>query len=335
MDKSAQITIFGAGAIGCTLAVSLIHAGFNRVSVIARGQNLEVLKQQGMYLTDLTGEYHVRPYQVVESVDELSPQDFIFICTKSDALKTITPSISKLVHAETMVIPMLNGIPFWYFYSGTDTTSAQVVKSLDADGFLQENFPFKHLIGAVVFITAELLDHGRVKSNNPYLLILGEPNHAMSERLGTLENLFQQTAIEVRLHEQIRDQIWTKVLANLSSNPLSVLTGATLKQIYSDPELISITHSILQEIRLVASSYGARIQFDPTKFLQLGADMGEIHTSMWHDFQQKKPLELSSIADAVFELAEHFQISMPMTEKIVSLTRFVSENSRNNNQKGI
>ena len=327
MDKSAQITIFGAGAIGCTLAVSLIHAGFNRVSVIARGKNLEVLKKQGLYLTDLSGEYHVWPYQVVESVDELPPQDFIFICTKSDALKSITPSILKLVHTETVLIPMLNGIPFWYFYSGQDCSSAQMVKSLDADGFLQDHFPFKQLIGAVVFITAELIDHGRVKSNNPYLLIFGEPNHCMSERLQTLQDLFEDTTIDVRLHERIRDQIWTKVLANLSSNPLSVLTGATLKQIYSDPELITITASILQETRLVASSYGARIQFDPANFLELGADMGDIHTSMWQDFQQKKPLELSSIADAVFELAQHFHIAMPMTEKIVSLTRFVSGNS--------
>lgn len=327
MDKTAKILIYGAGAIGCTLAARLIHAGFNQVTVVARGKNLAVLKQQGIYLSDLTGEYQVKPFQLVESVSDLVAQDFIFICTKADAIKSVTMGIQGLIHDDSVVIPMVNGIPFWYFYANDDIAAIKPVNSLDPDGFLKDHFPFKQLIGAVVFITAELIEYGRVKSNTPHLLIFGEPNHSMSPRLENLIALLKETAMEVRSHPQIRDQIWTKVLANLSSNPLSVLTGATLRQIYSDPQLKPTTHAMLQEIRLVACSYGARIQFDPVQFMQLGAEMGDIYTSMWHDFKQKRPLELSSIADAVLELANDLNIEMPVTAKIIGLTRFMSEQS--------
>lgn len=325
MDKQKKILIYGAGAIGCTIAVNLIHAGFSQVTLVARGENFKVLQQDGIYLSDLSGEYHVRPFQVVESIEALPAQDYLFICTKADAIKSITLAIKGLVHANSVVIPLVNGIPFWYFYLNDDASDIKTIQSLDPDGFIKQHFPFAQLIGAVVFITAELIEYGRVKSNNPYLLILGEPNHTMSPRLTQLTDLFKQTPIEARPHAQIRDQIWTKVLANLSSNPLSVLTGATLRQIYSDPHLKPTTDGILQEIRLVAASYAARIQFDPQQFSQLGADMGDIHTSMWHDFKQKKPLELSSIGDAVLELAQAYNIEMPLTEKIIAMTRFISE----------
>lgn len=328
MDRSAKITIIGAGAIGCTLAARLILAGCYHVSMIARGENLNVLKKQGIYLQDLTGSYQVQPYAVVEDPNILGVQDVVFICTKASALPQLLESLKVLVDKKSLVIPLINGIPFWYFYTDQQQKDIANIQCLDPDKRLIENFPLSNLIGAVVFITAELIEHGKVKSSNPYLLIFGEPNHKVSKRIKTLQTLFDDTAIEARVVEQIRDQIWTKVIANLSSNPLSVITGATLKDIYSHPFLHDITLQITHEVRQVAASYGARVSIDPFTFLALGRDMGDIHTSMWYDYQKKQPLELSGIATAVLELAEKYQCTMPMTKHIYELTQYISEKSR-------
>lgn len=333
MDKSAKITILGAGAIGCTVAARLILAGFEKVSLIARGENLKQLEAEGIHLKDLTGEYQVRPFQVVEQAAGLDVQDVVFIATKAGALRQVTASINTLLHQDTLVIPLINGIPFWYFYQGDDQVEAKVqsvqtICSLDADRYLIEHFPLRHLIGAVVFITAELHGHGRVSSNNPYLLIFGEPSHQLTPRVEQLQQLFTDTGIEARVHESIRDQIWTKVIANLSSNPLSVLTGATLHDIYSHPYLHEVVSNMMLEVRQVAACYGARINIDPKLFLKLGADMGDVHTSMWQDFQNKQPLELSGIADAVLELADGYDCPMPVTRQICQLTKYLSDQSR-------
>lgn len=333
MDKSAKLTILGAGAIGCTVAARLILAGFTQVSLIARGENLRQLQAEGIYLKDLTGEYQVRPFQVVERATALDAQDVVFIATKAGALQQVTADLNGLLHQDTLVIPLINGIPFWYFYQGDDQTQAtvqslQTIRSLDAERYLIEHFPLRHLIGAVVFITAELHGHGRVSSHNPYLLIFGEPSHQLTPRVEQLQQLFADTGIEARVHDNIRDQIWTKVIANLSSNPLSVLTGATLHDIYSHPDLHDVVSSMMLEVRQVAACYGARINIDPKLFLKLGADMGEVHTSMWQDFQNRQPLELSGIADAVLELAKGYDCPMPVTRQICQLTRYLSDRSR-------
>jgi 2-dehydropantoate 2-reductase len=328
MQSSVKICIIGAGAIGCSLAARLILAGHDRLSMVARGENYRVLQQQGIQLKDLTGEYRVRPYQVVETASQLCPQAVIFIATKADALATLQAQIAPLLTAETLVIPLINGIPFWYFYQQAGQTQVRHIRCLDADRQLIQQFPLAHLIGAVVFMTAKLVAYGQVESNNPYLLIFGEPSNHISPRLEQLQQLFAHSGMEVRLSDQIRDQIWSKVIANLSSNPLSVLTGATLREIYSHPDLVAITHTLTQEVRLVAASYGARLSIDPNQFLQLGAQMGETHTSMWYDYQKKQPLELRGIVDAVLELAEHYQCPMPLTQHIYHLTQYVSQHSR-------
>ena len=327
MKKETKISILGAGAIGCTLVARLILAGCERVSLIARGDNFQVLSKQGIHLKDLTGEYQLTPYRVVQDIAELEPQDLIFIATKSNALHQVTASIQQAVHAETVVIPLMNGLPFWYFYHQQNNGDIQTIRCLDENRQLIDQFPLANLIGAVVFITAKLKSYGKVESDNPYLLILGEPNNQVTTRLEAIQNLFADTGIELRVTDQIRDQIWTKVMANLSSNPLSVVTGAPLKDIYAHPRLHEIALQITQEVRQVAASYGARIAIDPMTFLQLGADMGNVHTSMWHDYQKKQPLEMAGIAEAVFELAEQFNCPMPVTKHICNLTAYLSEQS--------
>lgn len=328
MEKSAKITILGAGAIGCTLAARLIVAGFSKVSLIARGENLKVLQTEGIHLTDLSGEHHVYPDQVVEDSHDLGPQDVVFIATKATALESLIVMLQPLLHAQTLLIPLINGVPFWYFYEGQQNDCIQTIKSLDPQRQLIEHYPLAQLIGAVVFITAELHRYGHVSSSNPYLIIFGEPNHRLTKRLKALQRLFVDTDIEARIVKNIRDHIWTKVIANLSSNPLSVITGATLKDIYSHPHLHDLTLQMTHEIRQVAASYGARVSIDPLTFLQLGSDMGEIHTSMWYDYQKKQPLELNGIAQAVMELAEHYECAMPITKHICQLTQYLSDKSR-------
>lgn len=333
MEKSVRITILGAGAIGCTVAARLILAGFSRVSLIARGENLHVLQQDGIGLTDLTGEHQVKPYQVVDDSYQLGQQDVVFIATKATALASLGAMLQPLLHDDTLLIPLTNGIPFWYFYEGQKNAHIKAIKSLDPTRVLLDGYPLAQLIGAVVFITAQLQKYGKVCSSNPYLLIFGEPNNRLSKRVKSLQLLFKDSGIEVRIVKNIRDHIWTKVIANLSSNPLSVITGATLKDIYSHPYLHDITLQITHEIRQVAASYGARVSIDPHTFLQLGSDMGDVHTSMWYDYQNKQPLELSGIADAVLELGEKYDCVMPTIKQMNQLTQYLSEKSRHSDSR--
>lgn len=325
-----RICIAGAGAIGCTLAARLATSG-QPVSMLARGRTLEQLLTHGVTLSDLDGE-HTAAVTASNSAAELGPQDLILVCTKAPALADVLAQIQPMLHADTVVIPVVNGVPWWYFQGLTKDQSrfaGEAVKTIDPDGSLSQLVPAQHLIGAVVFITATRTAPATVSSGNPHLMIMGEINHQMSERLEAIRQLIEKAGIEARATDNIRDQIWTKIVANITSNPLSVITGATLEQLYSDEHLSGLVRRILDETLLAAASHGARVRFDPQTIMDMGTGMGAVKTSMLQDYEAGAPLELANIGHAVVEMAERTGIDMPTTRHVLALAEFLSNQQAN------
>lgn len=318
-----KVCIAGAGAIGCTLAARLQASG-QPVNVLARGATLEALRSNGICLTDLDGEHRVT-VNASDRCDDFGVQDFVFVCTKAQSLASLLPTLAPLIGRNTVVVPMINGVPWWYFYAEGGRFDGQTVASVDPDGGLTQALPLSCVIGCVVFITAQAVSPGVVHSANPHLIVFGEPSGELTSRLETLRAMVEQTGIEARGVDRIRDTLWTKILANLTSNPLSVVAEGTLDQIYASPGLKQIVVKMLHEGLAVAAAYGARVNFDPHTFLELAAGMGPVKTSMLQDYEKGLPLELAAIGDAVLELAQRMGIDMPVTRDILSLARFRSK----------
>ncbi|MDF0733042.1 2-dehydropantoate 2-reductase [Pseudomonas entomophila] len=319
-SPTPRVCIAGAGAIGCTLAARLAASG-QPVSLLARGATLAALRSHGVRLTDLDGEHHV-PVAASDDCQAIGEQDVLFICTKAPALAGLLPTLTPLIGPDTVVVPVVNGVPWWYFHGVEGRFAGRRVEAVDPQGVLSASLDVRHVLGCVVFITAQNDAPGVVRSNNPHLMILGEPNGQLSERLERVRALIARAGIEARATERIRDPLWTKIIANLTSNPLSVITGATLEELYAQPGLSAVVRKVLDETLLTAAAYSARIDFDPQTFMELGAGMGAVRTSMLQDHEQGRPLELAAIGDAVIELAGHHGLPMPTTRDILNLARF-------------
>lgn len=319
-----HVGIAGAGAIGTTLAVRIARAG-HRVGVLARGATLDVVRQDGLHLTDREGEHHVR----VEAgaAEELGQPDLLFLCAKAQDLLALVRSARSMIGPDTLVVPVVNGIPWWYFEGEGGRHQGRAVRAVDPDGALKDLVPLDRVIGAIAYITAERMAPGVARSFNPLKLILGEIDHRPSDRLTRTAAMLTACGIHTQASGRVRDPLWTKVIANLSSNPLSVVSGATLQDIYGDPSLSQIARQMLSEALLTAAAYGARIELDPASLLAMGAGMGPVKTSMLQDFEKGLPLELSAICEAVIELAELQGLSMPLTRNIAILARFKSDSA--------
>ena len=315
-----RICIAGAGAIGCTLAARLVESG-QQVSVLARGATLATIQRDGILLTDLDGRHHVQVRASADSA-ELGAQDVIFLCTKAQSLGDLLHQLEPMIGPETMVVPVVNGVPWWYFHGEGGRFADRQVQAVDPDGQLDATLDWHRIIGSVVFITANTTATAVVESQNRHLMIFGEPDNSLSPRLERLRQVIESAGIEARATDRIRDQLWTKIIANITSNPLSVVTGATLEQIYGLPELRQLVSSVLQETLLTAAAHGARVKIDPQTFFELGAGMGAVRTSMLQDYDKGRPLELAAIGDAVIELADQMSIPMPTTRNIIALARF-------------
>ena len=314
-----RICIAGAGAIGGVLAARLA-AGGHTVSMLARGKTLEVLLAEGLSLNDLHGLTQVRV--AASDHPEFGIQDVIFVCAKTQDLPGLLPQLAPLMDAGTVVVPTGNGVPWWYFYREGGRFDGEQVQAVDPGGRMRGWVPDAQVVGSVLFITAEVVSPGVIVAGNPHLIVLGEPSGEMTSRLEKIRAALEGAGIEARATDRIRDKVWTKIIANISSNPLSVVTHATLEQLYGQPELSAVVSQIMREVLLVAGSYGARVDIDPLTFLELGRAMGPFRTSMLQDLERGRPLEIAAIGDAVLELAQRFDLPMPITRTVLSLARF-------------
>jgi 2-dehydropantoate 2-reductase len=314
-----RILVAGAGAIGCSLATRLAVAGLP-VSLLARGATLAAVQAQGLRLDDLDGAWQARVH-AASSAQGLEAADLLFLCCKSQDLPALAAQVRPLITPRTLIVPCVNGVPFWYFHRSGDRFEGETVRAVDPDGRLGTLLPLEQVLGAVVFITADTPSPAHAVSRTPHLVMLGEPGGGITPRLQAACAVLAAAGIEARPLERIRDKLWTKLIANLTSNPLSVVTGATLQAIYTEPALLATVRQVMHEAMLAASCYGARLEIDPIEFVRLGAAMGPVRTSMLQDHERGRPLELAAIGDALIELGERYALPMAATRALVAQAR--------------
>ena len=320
-SDAIKVGIAGAGAIGCALAALLARAG-NPVQVLARGETLRTMQAQGVVL-HRHGARLQASVNAASDAGRLGVQDVVFVCTKSQDVAPMLDAALPMIGPQTVVIPLVNGVPFWYFKGLPGRWEGRPVEAVDPRGTLLSKIPIQQWIGAVTFITAERCAPGESVSNNPLLLILGEIDHSQpGPRLERLAAMLEAAGIQTRCVANVRDALWTKLLANLTSNPLSVITGAGLDAIYGDVRLLPIVRQMLHEGLALAAAYGARVAFDPTSFIAEAQAMGPVQTSMLQDHRAGRPLELAAIGDAVIELAQLQGLAMPVTARLLGLAHF-------------
>ena len=278
-----------------------------------------------MRLIDLDGDRRV-PVDVVAS-EELDVQDVMFLCPKSQDLPFLASAVRHAISPETLLVPHVNGIPWWM--SNQNATQWHTgVKTVDPTGIMDAILPRRQVLGTVTMITAERLAPGVARTINPLRITLGALSEEQVGRAAALASLLSEAGISTSIADRIRDAVWTKVLLNLCSNPLSVTTGATLGELFDDPQLREISHRMLQEAMAVARACGADIRQDSSELLAIGGRMGPVKTSMLQDFERDAPLELGAICGAVMELAEPHGIDMSTTHAIANLAGYLSREKR-------
>lgn len=324
--KPARICVAGSGAIGGTLAARLALAGHD-VSVIARGATLAAIRGSGLRLVDTTVAADTPLRADVRAAEraEFGVQDIVFVSVKAHGLRDMLPQLAPLIGERTSVIPTINGLPWWYFQGEGGQFDSEPVRAVDPEGALLRALSWRHIVGCVVYIAAHVPEPGLVVTTNANRLVLGEPDHQLSPRVTALCWYLERAGIKAEATERIRDAIWIKLMANLATNPLSVVTGGTLSQLHSDEGTRGIIRTIMQETLSVGRAYGVQPAVDIEQLLTQGLKLGAFKTSMLQDFEKGQPLELVGIGDAVVELAARADIPIPATRQMLALARFRSQ----------
>ncbi len=294
----------------------MLAAAGEAVCLFARGRRLEQLRSEGLRVLFKGGRAIEMRLPAGDRAD-FGVQDLVFLAVKAHSLPELLPRIAPLIGDGTAVVPLVNGIPWWYFADGT--TRRARVAAVDPDGALLESVPPERIIGCVAFVTAQLADTGVISVSGGLNFKVGEIAGGTRNRTRALAAMLCHAGVATSVSEEIRNELWTKVALNLATNPLSVVSGATLVEQFTDPRLLAVASAILDETRHVAAAYGATLTLTQDEMIATGRCAGRFETSMLQDYKAGRPLELGAIGHAVLELADQAGVDMPTARLIVGL----------------
>ena len=310
-----KICIVGAGAIGGYLGVKLIKAGFD-VSLVARGAHLKAMSRNGLTLIEDEKEISCFP-KCTDSMEKLSKMDFIFITLKAYSIPRMVKEIVKMFKKNTSVITAYNGMPWWYFFKYGGRLNNYQIQCLDKDSVQWNLITPERIIGCVVYPATKIIEPGIIKHMEGKRFSLGEPDGTKSDRVLTMSKTLVSAGLKAPIRNNIRQDIWTKLIGNLAFNPLSVITGETLDVLVSKEENKKIAYSAMKEASLIMDKLEIPLNISIEQRIEGAGKVGKHKTSMLQDFEQGKQLEIDALIVAVKEIGNLLDIKTPTIDKIL------------------
>ena len=316
-----RICIFGAGAIGGYLAAALDNAGA-AVSLVARGPHLEAILKNGLTFEKdgVTSTHHL---PASSDPADLGPQDVVFLAVKAHGIPAIIDGLKPLLHDDTIIVPAVNGLPWWYFHgAGTGTAlDEQPLLAVDPDRRIWDEIGPQRAIGCVVYPACEIAAPGHVRHLDGDRFSLGEPSGERTDRIGDLSALMIAGGLKAPVRPRIRDEIWIKLWGNCSFNPVSALTGATLDEIGNDPGSRQLVTDIMTEVQAIGEAAGARFGVSIDKRIAGATAIVGHKPSTRQDIEAGRTLEIDPILTAVIELADRLEIEAPALSRVTALLK--------------
>jgi 2-dehydropantoate 2-reductase len=316
-----KVCVIGAGAIGGFFGAQLAQ-GHADVSVIARGATLHALRRDGWTFENAAGRTS-SPVRATSDPRELGPQDIVILAVKAYALADIAPLVAPLLHSDTIVVPALNGVPWWFTLGDNGLPIADRLRSLDPDGAIEASIPTGRLVGAVVYPACSSPGPGVVRHSSGTRLVFGEPalRTAPSERVRQLVEWLRGAGFDAEATASIRSEIWKKLLGNACFNPVSMLVGASTDKLIDDPSLHALFEAMMSETLAVGRALGLDLEIRVPDRIAVTRKLGTVKTSMLQDIEAGRQVELDAILGAVNEIATTLGQPTPINDSIFALAR--------------
>jgi len=318
-----KICVIGAGAIGGLLAAKLAEAG-EEVGVVARGAQLQAIREQGLVLREEDRDI-VAHVAASDRIADLGEPDLIVLGMKAHQVAAVAPEVGSILGPRTLVLTAQNGIPWWYFFKHGGPREGVRLQSVDPGGVIADHLPIDRVIATVVYPAAEIERPGVIHHVEGNRFSLAEIDGAKSERISAISEIFGRAGFKAPVVTDVRTEIWTKLLGNLSLNPISALTHATLQDICRYPKTRALAMEMMREALAVAEAFGIRLRISLEKRIAGAEAVGAHKTSMLQDVESGRALEADALIGSVIELARMADVATPHIDAIYAVTKLLGQ----------
>jgi 2-dehydropantoate 2-reductase len=318
-EATMRVCIYGAGAIGGYVGAQLAQAGAD-ISLVARGPHLKAMRENGLRLR-IGGEERVARVACTDDPAELGPQDYIFVALKAHAIPPVVEAMQPLLHNRTSIVTAVNGIPYWYFHQHGGEFEGTTLETVDPGARQWNALRPERAIGCIVYPATEVVEPGVIQHIYGDKFPIGEPDGQPTERVQAFSALMNAAGLRAPVMDNIRDEMWLKLWGNLSFNPISALTHATLDVITSTAGTRAIAKAMMLEAQAIAERLGVRFRVDVERRINGAGAVGAHKTSMLQDLERSRAMEIDPLVTVVQELGVLTGIPTPTIDTVLALVQ--------------
>ena len=320
-----KICVVGAGAIGGMLGAKLALLGGHEVTLIARGPHLKAIQDHGLKLIMDEGTEHVADNVTATSdMSACGEQDLVILGLKAHQIPPVVDEICTLVGKHSVVLTTQNGLPWWYFQRHGGPHDGKSLKMLDPQGELTAKIDPEKIVGCIAYPAAEIIEPGVIKHVEGIRFSIGELDGSTTERAEQISSMFVDAGFKSPVVENIRSEIWLKAWGNLTFNPISALTHATLVDICQFPQSRQLAEQMMTEAQAVAHKLDITFRVPLEKRINGAERVGKHKTSMLQDVEAGKPLEVDALVGSVVELGELTETPTPAIRAIYAACKLLN-----------
>ena len=321
-----RIVIAGAGAIGGYIGAHLARVGAD-VVLYARGPHLRAMQEHGLRVVSEEGEFLVKP-NATGDLNAIGHADAVFLGVKAHGLTALAPQLRALYGPDTVVVSTQNGIPWWYFQQLPGELNGLQLERVDPGGVIAANIEPRRVVGSLAYFATDIVEPGVIRHSEGNRISFGEPDGTRSERTRAIAEALIAAGFRCPITTRFRHEIWVKLIGNVSFNPISALTGATLEQMVRHADVNVVIREIMRETEAVAGKLGIELPISIDQRMAGAEKVGAHKTSMLQDLEAGRPLEIEGIVGAVVELAGKLDVPIPCTRTVYAAAKLLDETRR-------
>ena len=306
-----KILIMGTGGVGGYYGGLLAQQG-NEVTFISRGAHLYAIRQEGMKVKSVHGDFTIFPAQAVENPAEVGPVDLILFCVKTYNTDEAAEAIRPAVGPQTVVLSLQNGI--------------------DAAERIGKLVGLEHVLAGATWLSSAVEAPGLIKQVSQFRrIVFGELSEGRSERTRSIYEVLNPTGITVEISDDIQKVLWTKFVFIAAVSSIGSLTRLPMGDYRSVPEARKLLSSIMQEVEALAQAQNIKLDNDVVaksmEFIDNSAP--HIKPSMQFDVESGRRTELESMIGAIGRKGRELGIPTPVSNFVYASLLPVERKARN------
>jgi len=289
-----KIAIMGSGGVGGYYGGLLAAAG-REVTFIARGAHLQAIRDKGLQIKSVHGDFTVSPAKATDRPAEIGPVELVLIATKTYHTDEAAQAVKPLIGGDTVVVSLQNGI--------------------DAAERIGSAVGLEHVIGGATWLSAALEAPGRIGQYSQFRRIaLGELNGRITPRAQAIASVLATTPAVIELVPNIKQVLWTKFVFISAISALGGLTRLAIGEYRRVPEAREVLAEAMAEVAAVAKAIGVSLDADiiGKTLAFIDASAPDIRPSMQRDLEAGRSSELESLIGVVVRLGTEHGVPTPV-----------------------